>query len=254
MEVVVCIKAVKSNLFERNACSTEAFTINPYDQYALRDVLRQKESNTLEVTFISMAPKNGEDVLVRCIAMGADSATLLCDSAFGGADTVATTYTLAAALRKLSKYSLIVCGGKAIDGETGQVPFGIAQRLDIQCIANVKNILCLSDEEVILETVTDEYITKIRARLPAVISYQDFAANNESISLMNLKKAKKRGIVTVNSEWLGIDKRKCGIKGAKTKVLEIFENKQEKRNDDVIYIKGTSGEKAHFIHELLKKN
>ena len=251
MEVAVCIKAVKSSLMAKNAGQTDEFVINPYDLHALKGVLRHKESHGLEVTCISMASRNAEDALLRCIALGADKAVLLCDSAFSGADTVATTYTLAAAVEKLGKYSLIVCGGQSIDGETGQVPYGIAQRLNIQCIANVRNVLDLSDDEVVLETISDEYITKLRARLPVVTAFQDFLTSYENISLVSLKKAKRRGILIVDAEQLGVDKRKCGIQGSKTKVMEVCEDRKEKRNEGLIYVSGTSSEKAYFIHELL---
>ena len=254
MEVVICIKPVKSNIIMNDSYQRDNLVINPYDLYALKDTLKHKVDVGARITCISMAGENAQDVLIRCIAMGADEAVLLCDPAFGGADTVATTYTIATAIEKLSESSLIVCGGQSIDGETGQIPFGIAQRLSIPCIANVRSIINLSEDEVVLESATDEIITIIRVRLPIVIAYQDFISTNDTVSLMSIKKAKRKGVMHVDSEQLGADKNRCGIKGSKTKVMSICEGKQELRNKGVTFINGTSSDKARFIHVLLKKN
>lgn len=254
MEIVMFVKTVKSSLINKNVDSRDGFEINPYDMYALKDVLKQKEQvDTTKVTCMSMAARSAESVLIKCLAMGVDDAILLCDPVFGGADTVATSYVLVKALESMGSPSLIVCGGQSVDGETGQIPYSIAKRLRTPCVANVKKILELSDEEVVLETVSEEYITRVKVKLPVVICYHDFVVFNENVSLMSIKKAQKKGVTFADSKMLKLDKEKCGVKGSKTRVLNVYKDKYEGQRDGTVFVNGTSSEKADFIHKILKK-
>ena len=252
MNIIVCVKAVKSSLVSPAKSGDEEIMINPYDLYALKDVLRLKASKNITIICLGMGPKNAESVMIKCLAMGADHAVLLCDPAFGGADTVATTYALQSAIKKIDENALIVCGGQSIDGETGQVVFGIAERLKRMCITNVKNIMETGEDYIILDTVSTDFIKKIRVKTPVVISYCDFITARENISLLNLKKAKKKGVELINAEQLGVDVNKCGVNGSRTKVLNICAVQPE-RKDNVVYVHGTSNEKAALIHGLLTK-
>ena len=138
LHIVVCMKAVpkpeeirvnrETHLLERANVRTE---INPPDMNALEMALELKDKHGGTVDILSMGPPSFEPYLRVGLAMGADHVVLLSDRSFGGADTLATTYTLAQGIRKMKNVDVILCGEESSDGATGQVPQGIAEWLDL---------------------------------------------------------------------------------------------------------------------------
>jgi electron transfer flavoprotein beta subunit len=147
MDILVCVKQVpdttevkidpKTNTLIRQGVPS---IVNPFDKNAVEAALQLKEKHGGKVTVISMGPPQAKDALKECLAMGADEAALISDRAFGGADTLATSYTLAAGIRKLGKFDVIICGKQAIDGDTAQVGPEIAEYLDIPQITYVAKV------------------------------------------------------------------------------------------------------------------
>ncbi len=137
MKVIVCIKQVPDTTEVRLDPVTGTLIregipsiINPDDKAGLEAALRLKDELGAEVSVISMGPPQADAVLREALAMGADHAYLVTDRAFGGADTWATSSTLAAAIKNL-EYDLIITGRQAIDGDTAQVGPQIAEHLNI---------------------------------------------------------------------------------------------------------------------------
>lgn len=137
LKIIVCVKVVPKPeevrvdpvtwRLDRGAARSE---LNPPDMNAVEFALQLKEQHGAHVELLSMGPPFFEPLLRVALAMGADHVTLLSDRAFGGADTLATTYTLARAIEKLGGADLVLCGVESSDGATGQVPAGIAEWLD----------------------------------------------------------------------------------------------------------------------------
>jgi len=143
MLIVVCIKQVPDTTQVQidpvtNTLVREGipFIVNPYDTHALEEALRLKDRFGCRVAAISMGPPNAEATLRKALALGADRAILLSDRVFGGADTLATSNVLAAAISRLDseleKVGIVLCGKQTIDGDTAQVGPGIASRLSLQ--------------------------------------------------------------------------------------------------------------------------
>ena len=138
MNIVVCIKQVpdtanvrineKTGTMEREGVPA---MVNPYDLYAVEEALKVKEEHGGTVTALSMGPPQVEEALREVIAMGVDQGCLLTDRAFAGADTLATSYTLAQGLGKIGEYDLIFCGKQAVDGDTAQVGPELAEHLGL---------------------------------------------------------------------------------------------------------------------------
>ncbi|KKL53589.1 hypothetical protein LCGC14_2273920, partial [marine sediment metagenome] len=162
MKIFVCIKQVpgvsevkidpNTNTLVREGVES---IINPPDRNAIELALILKQIHDAEVFVLSMGPPQAEEVLREAIAMGADKGYLLTDRAFAGADTLATSYTLALAIKKIvnedkpeEKY-LVICGAQAIDGDTGQVPPELAEELGIPQITYVQNIDIINDKIVV---------------------------------------------------------------------------------------------------------
>jgi electron transfer flavoprotein beta subunit len=144
IHIVVCVKVVpkpeevsvdqETWRLDRSHARSE---INPPDMNAMEVALRLKDKHNARVSVLSMGPPFFDGVLRVALAMGADAAYLLSDRAFGGADTLATTYTLARGIAKLGDVDLVVCGEESSDGATGQVPAGLAEWLDVPQITMV---------------------------------------------------------------------------------------------------------------------
>lgn len=122
MDILVCVKQVPDTTEVKIDPQTNTLIrqgvpsiVNPFDKNAVEAALQLKEKQGGKVVVISMGPPQAKDALKECLAMGADEAYLISDRAFGGADTLATSYTLAAGIRKLGKFDMILCGKQAIE-------------------------------------------------------------------------------------------------------------------------------------------
>ena len=175
MNIVVCIKqvpdtkgGVKFNpdgTLDRAAMLT---IMNPDDKAGLEAALRLKDQYGAEVTVLTMGLPKAADVLREALAMGADKAILVTDRVLGGADTWATSSTIAAALRKLD-YDLIITGRQAIDGDTAQVGPQISEHLDIPVISYTQDIKVEGDSVIVQRQFEDRYHV-LKAKMPCLIT------------------------------------------------------------------------------------
>ena len=175
MKIVVCIKqvpdtkgGVKFNpdgTLDRAAMMT---IMNPDDKAGLEAALRLKDQYGAEVTVITMGLPKAEDVLREALAMGADKAVLVTDRVLGGADTWATSQTLAGAIRNL-EYDLIITGRQAIDGDTAQVGPQISEHLDIPVISYAQDIK-VEGNSVIVQRQYDDRYHVLKAQMPCLVT------------------------------------------------------------------------------------
>jgi electron transfer flavoprotein beta subunit len=209
--------------------------INPFDLNALEAAVQIKEKLGGKVTAISMGPLQAESALRDALARGADRAILLVDKKFAGADTRATSFTLASAIKRSGEFDLIVCGEKTIDGDTGQVGPEVAGMLEIPHIAYASNIKKISDEGLeVRSELWDAYYLK-RMKLPGLITLTKDVNNPRLASLrgkMNARKAKveKWG----REEFKDIPLEEFGLKGSHTQVKRIELPKAEERGGEII--------------------
>ena len=175
MNIVVCMKQVPDTTEVKIDPATGTLIregipsiINPDDKSGLEAALVLKDKVGARVTVLSMGPPQADLALREALAMGADEAVLLSDRAFGGADTWATSTTIAAALRKLG-FDLIVCGRQAIDGDTAQVGPQIAEHLGIPHVSYVSE-LELTGDAVVVKRVFEDGYQRIKAKLPCLLT------------------------------------------------------------------------------------
>ena len=204
MRIVVCVK------------QTVAGDINPFDACAYEAALQIPNS---EVILLSMGPEKSKDFLLNLTRLGAKEAYLLCDRAFAGADTLATSYALSLAIQKLQP-ELVICGRQTIDGDTGQTGPSLSIQAGLSLITNVMKIVSV-DGNITCQTRTKGEQT---VTYPALITV-------ERINHLRLPSIRsKRGEVIVwNADDIGADKERCGLKGSPTKVLASFQNEDGKR-------------------------
>ena len=175
MKIVVCIKqvpdtkgGVKFNpdgTLDRAAMLT---IMNPDDKAGLEAALRLKDQYGAEVTVVTMGLPKAEEVLREAMAMGADNGILVTDRVLGGADTWATSQTLAGAIRNL-EYDIIITGRQAIDGDTAQVGPQISEHLGIPVISYAQDIK-IDGNSVIVERQYEDRYHEVKAQMPCLIT------------------------------------------------------------------------------------
>ena len=229
MNIVVCIKQVPDTTDikfdpESNTLSREGVEsiINPFDMYAIEEALRIKEKLGGKVTALSMGPPQVADALRTAISLGLDEAILLSDKAFAGADTWATSLTLAGALRKMENVGLILMGKQAMDGDTGQVGPGVAEHLKLPHITDIRKIEEISEEEIVCQRLLEDGSLRLKAQLPIVMTVVKEINEPRLPSLRGQMAARKAEITTWNAEALGIPDEESGLNGSPTQVTKIF--------------------------------
>jgi electron transfer flavoprotein alpha/beta subunit len=242
MEIIVCVKQVPDTTEVKIDPVTNTLIrqgvpsiVNPFDKNAVEAALQLKDKYGGKVTVITMGPPQARDALKECLAMGADAAVLISDRAFGGSDTLATSYTLAAAIRKLEKYDLIFCGKQAIDGDTAQVGPETAEHLGIAQVTYVAQMEINNDIARVEREHEDGYEI-IEVKLPAMISVIKSANYEPRLpSVKGTMRANRTEIPVWTAADLVADGNRIGLKGSPTKVSRIF---SPPRRTEGVLIKG----------------
>jgi len=252
MNIVVCIKQVPDTTEVRIDRETNTLIregvdsiLNPFDTYAIEEALQIKEKLGGKVTALTMGPPQAEAVLREAVSMGIDEVVLLSDRAFAGADSWATSYTLARAISKMGQVDLIICGKQAIDGDTAQVGPGIAVQLGIPQIAFVKKVREISNETVVAERMIEEGVEVVEASLPCMLTVVKDINEPRLPSLRGKMMAKKKEIPVWKAEDLDVDMEKIGLKGSPTVVNAIFA--PEKRTGGQVF----EGEPAEVVDKFI---
>ncbi len=195
--------------------------LNPFDAYALEEALRWRDELGGTVIVLSMGPPQAEAVLREAVSMGADEAVLLSDSAFAGADTWATSHTIAAAVRKLGGVDIVFTGKQAIDGDTAQTGPGIAATLDWPQITFVGKVREISTDTIVAERYVEGGIEVVKASLPVVVTVLKDANTPRLPSLRGKMKARKLTIIPLTRIDLELEEDCVGLEGSPTRVVSI---------------------------------
>lgn len=229
MHVIVCIKQVPETTEvrinpETNTLMREGVKsiINPFDMYAIEEAIRLKERFGGKISVVTMGPPQADSALREAISMGADEGYLVCDRAFAGSDTWATSYTLAGAIKKLGQFDLIICGKQASDGDTAQVGPGISTHLNIPQVTYVKKVEEATDKSMRLERMLEEGYEIIQTPLPALLTVVKEINEPRIPSLKGLMRAKNAKITMFTQKELDLDPQQIGLCGSPTQVVKIF--------------------------------
>ncbi|RKZ27223.1 electron transfer flavoprotein subunit beta [bacterium] len=259
MRIIVCVKQVPDP--EQAKMDKEKGTVvregvplivNPFDLYAVEEALRIKEKlGDVEVVAISMGPPQAEEALREVIAMGVDTAYLISDRAFAGADTLATSYTLSRAIEWIGDYDLIICGKQAIDGDTAQVGPGIAAHLDLPQITYVRKIEEIKEGYIRAERMVEDGYYVVEAPLPCVITVVKEINEPRLPTLKGKLRAKKAEIPVLTPDRINADPDKIGVSGSPTEVIEIYS--PEIKKEGRIYQAEEIEKAVEDMIEILKK-
>ena len=265
MHFVVCIKQVPdsaqirvhpvTNTIMRQGVPT---IINPYDLFSLEEALRLRDKVGGEVTVLTMGPPMASDSLRKALTIGADRAVLLTDRFFAGSDTLATSYALAQALRKIGEVygtpDIIFAGKQTIDGDTAQVGPGIAKRLDLLQLTYVSAIVELDGEirSIMLERRSEGGVQLRQSRLPCLITMLEGSNIVRRGKIDDALRAARAEIVTWSAKDAGIeDLTLCGLRGSPTVVKRVFAPAARADKAALIEIAATQAETAENLIDTI---
>jgi electron transfer flavoprotein beta subunit len=204
------------------------FIVNPFDTHAMEAGLYLKDRFGAQVIALSMGPPNAVMTLRKCLALGADRAILVSDRMFGGADTLATSYVLTEAIKRIERENgridLIICGKQTIDGDTAQVGPGLATRLGFTQLTLVDQIIDLSlkGHTITVRRKLEGRREVVQAQLPALLTVVR-EGNKPRYPTVPARLAAEEAEVEVwNNDLLKLAPELIGLRGSPTNVKRIF--------------------------------
>lgn len=261
MKILVCVKQVPDTNEVRIDPVTNNLVragvpaiLNPFDEFAVELGMQIKEQVVnATLTVLTMGPPHATYVLREAYAMGADEMVLVSDRMFGGADTLATSYTISEVIKLLGGFDIILCGKQATDGDTAQVGPEIAEHLDIPQItyaieAKVKG------QKIEVKRENDDMYEIWESELPVLLTATKTEILPRYPNLLRWVQSEKEEIRTITAADLtSADSTRFGLKGSPTRVRKIF---APKRKSDGIKIQGYSSIEAAelAIQHLMKEN
>jgi electron transfer flavoprotein beta subunit len=257
MNIVVCLKQVPGTTQVKIDPQTNTLMrqgvkgiLNPFDAYALEEGVRLRDRYPGKVTVISMGPPQADEMLREAICVGADQAVLVSDREFAGSDTLATSYTLAQALRKIKDFDLIICGRQTLDGDTGQVGPELAHVLGLPFVAYVSKVEEIADGSIRVQRMVDDGHEVIETTLPAVITVTKEINVPRLPSLRGMSKAKTAQINVWTASDIEAGKDSIGSAGSATVVVKTFVPERVRTGQ---VLQGTVEERVHSLISNLKQ-
>ncbi|MDY6268462.1 MAG: electron transfer flavoprotein subunit beta/FixA family protein [Selenomonadaceae bacterium] len=258
MEILVCIKQVPGSnkvevdpvtgVLKRDGADSK---MNPYDLYALEVGLELREQYGGKVSVLTMGPPQAKAVLYEAFAMGADEGALITDRKFGGADVLATSYTLSQGIKKFGNFDLILCGLQTTDGDTAQVGPEVSETLGIPCVCNVSAIGAVKAGGITVMMDMPEDIEEVKVSFPCLLTVQKDIMQPRLPSYKLKKATESRGIQMFTLQDMeDTDEHHYGLNGSPTQVQRIFPPTSDKVQQK---LEGTNAEMADQLYRILKK-
>ena len=223
MNIVVCVKQVPDTTVVKIDPKTGTLIrdgvpsiINPEDKHALEAALQLKEAHGGKVTVVSMGLPMAKAALREALCMGADEAILLTDRALGGADTLATSKSLAGVIKKLD-YDIVFAGRQAIDGDTAQVGPEIAEHLNIPQVTYVQDVKVEGDSLIVNRALEDGHQI-VEVKTPCLLTAIETLNEPRYMNVGNIFATNDNDIKVMSAEDIDVDKSELGLKGSPTKV------------------------------------
>ncbi|MDR1978923.1 MAG: electron transfer flavoprotein subunit beta/FixA family protein [Synergistaceae bacterium] len=259
MNILVCVKQVPNSTEikidpETNSLIRDGVPsiVNTFDGFALEMAARIKDKREAKIVVMSMGPEQAKAALKECLAVGADKAYLVSDRAFGGSDTLATSYILSKAVRTVEAeegvFDLIFCGKQAIDGDTAQVGPELAEHLDYPQITCITDIT-LEEGKIRAERQTENGKEIWEASMPAVVTVTKPDFEPRCSSVKSKIAARHAAIPVLTIDEIKAEVERIGLKGSPTKVKKTFV--PPRKNGGVVVQEETERESAIKLAALL---
>ena len=227
MRIIVCIKQV----FDPTELKVDPTTrrlvtegvsrkISDFDKNALEEAIRIKEKHKADTTVITLGPSDAIRALREALAMGVDNAYLLSDPAFENSDTLATSRILAAAIKKIGEFDLVICAEASMDGYSAQVGPRVAEWLGIPQLTYVRGIVSMDGGSITVERDLEEGYERVEAKMPALLTVTKEINEPRFATLPKIMAASKKEIKTWGASDLGLSKEEVGAAGSAIQVLK----------------------------------
>lgn len=257
LHIAVCIKPVPDpNYYGKITIDAKTKTINrqgiptiinPGDKHALEAALQVKEQYGGKVTVIGMAPPEGKKEIYEALAMGADEGVLLSDRAFAGADTLATSYTIAQGLQKMGNFDLVLTGTESADGATSQVPAQLGEWLEIPHLWNVKEFAFTGEKEINAKVKMDHGVGEYLIQLPALLAVSRDINKPRYITASGIVKARNKPLHITSKKQLELDESLIGQNGSPTWAGEVVMTSLGRKGQSL------TGTPEEIVDQLLSK-
>ena len=260
MNVLVCVKQVPDTTEIRIDPVTNTLIrsgvpsiVNPFDGYALEAAARIKDRDPdAKIVVLSMGPEQAKAALRECLAIAADKAYLVSDRAFGGSDTLATSYILSETIRKVEelegRFDAIFCGKQAIDGDTAQVGPEIAEHLNYPQVTYALEAEA-EGERLKVKKEVEEGAEIIGISMPCVVTFTKPAWDPRYPTIKRKMAANRAEIPTLTADLPAIDLTRAGLKGSPTKVKKTFV--PQKKTGGVKIREASNEDSARKLFQLL---
>jgi electron transfer flavoprotein beta subunit len=226
--------------------------MNPYDLYALETALRLRAEHGGTVTVGTMGPPQAQAIIREAYMMGADDGCVFSDRRLGGADVLATSYTLSQGIKRFGKFDLIICGLQTTDGDTAQVGPEVSEQLGIPCVCNVKAVKGVEDGAVMVDMEMSEDVESLKVAFPCLLTVQKDIYEPRLPSYKKGKETANREIVTYTlNDMEDKDEHHYGLNGSPTQVQRIFPPEIHKARETW---EGSGEELARKIYQHLKSH
>ncbi len=228
MDIAVCMKQVPLSASEGMDSTTHTviregvgLIVNPADEHALEAAFTLASQTSGTVSAISMGRLTARDMLKDMGRLGVDRLVLVNDPAFAGSDTYVTAKILCRAITRHVRYDLIICGRRALDGETGQTGPELATMAGIPCITNVTSIEVVDVGTVRCVRLLEEYRETVTVRLPALVTVCEGMNTLRKPSIATLRKARSVQVEILDNSQLMFEPGEVGLKGSPTTVESV---------------------------------
>lgn len=258
LNIIVCVKAVPD---PKEACNIKIdphtktlmrcdvpLVVNPHDKNAIEAALQFKEKLDAHISVLSMGPPEAGNIVKECLALGADQGFLLCDSAFGGADAYATSFTLARGIEKIGACDVVICGMASSDGSTEWVGPQIATFLNFPVVTMVEEIVEFDEGRWKVKASLENGYRLMQVQLPAVFTVTRDLNTPRTLSFSGIIKARKKEITQWTLSDLKVPAEAVGLLGSPTIVSEL-RTRESKREAELIA--GAREEKAERLVQKL---
>ncbi len=230
MNILVCIKQVPDSnkvevdpvtgVLKRNGVESK---MNPYDLYAIETALKVREEMGGTIYALTMGPGQAAVVIKEAFAMGVDKGVLISDRKFGGADVLATSYTISQGIKSIGDIDLILCGKQTTDGDTAQVGPEISEWLNIPSVSNVSKIVEINEKSIVVEMDMTHDIEITKIQFPCLLSVDKDIFIPRLPSFVKKQETKDREITVISlADLEDQDELNYGLNGSPTQVQRIF--------------------------------
>lgn len=251
LNIIVCIKSVVTDAPDGKVVRiSETCELNPFDRPAIETALCLRDQTGGEVIALSMGPESAGLALYEALSIGVDRAVLITDPVLAGSDTLATSTTLGAAIKKLTPFDIVLFGARTSDSDTGQVGPQTATLLDLPLVTGAYNIE-YQDSKLKVERKIDEFIEEYEVSLPGVLTIHPSAVSPRDASLIGIETSFERGPLTrMNIADLDLSSKDVGEGGSPTKVISM---RKVKKVRECSFIEGSVEEQADGLIRQLKE-